>query len=309
MGFSRNLRIALSAIYDKDARFKVMNKAGMCDDMPDEEYLRKLYKALMGKEINLDNPRSFNEKLQWLKLNNRKPEYTTMVDKCAVKKYVADKIGGEYVIPTLGVWDRFDDIDFSALPDKFVLKTTHDSGGVVVCNDKPNLNTNLAKKTIKRSMNTNFYLLCREWPYKNVKPRIIAEEYLENNEEGLHDYKVWCFHGVPKYIQYITGRVGGITKEAFYDPDWKMQDFSFHNPLMDEPIPKPLCLNELLSCASKLSNGIPFARCDFYILNNNSIKFGEITFFPMAGFETWKPEKMDYILGSFINLESDNDGK
>lgn len=167
--------------------------------MDDKEYLKILYEIVMGKRLELDNPQTFNEKLQWLKLYDRNDEYTKMVDKYEVKKYVEDKIGKQYIIPTLGVWDRFEDIDFDKLPNKFVLKCTHDSGGVVICKDKNLFDRKLAQKKINKNLKENFFWQSREWPYKNVKPRIIAEEFLENkSKEEIVDYKYYCFDGKPK---------------------------------------------------------------------------------------------------------------
>lgn len=180
--------------------------SGLYDGMDDETFLKMAYKRKFGKELDLNNPVTFNEKLQWLKLNDRKPEYTEMVDKFMAKKYVASIIGQEHIIPTLGVWSRFDDIDFDKLPTQFVLKCTHDSGGLVVCKDKSNLNKKAAKKKIEKSMKTNYYKGGREWPYKNVKPQIIAEEYMEDiSGNGLTDYKFYCFNGVPKYLYVSNG--------------------------------------------------------------------------------------------------------
>lgn len=175
-------------------------------------------------------------------------------------------------------------------------------GGVVICRDKECLNENMARKQLECSLKRNYYWLGREWPYKHVKPRIIAEEYLENGGEGLHDYKVWCFNGKVKYIQYITGRLGTHTYEAFYDINWKKQKFSYHNPLMQGEVEKPYYLNELIKCSELFANGVPFVRVDFYVLEDGSLKFGEITFFPMGGMEKWHPESMDEYFGSMIDL-------
>lgn len=180
--------------------------SGFYDGMDDETFLKMAYKRKFGKELDLNNPVTFNEKLQWLKLNDQKPEYTEMVDKFLAKKYVASIIGQEHIIPTLGVWSHFDDIDFDELPTQFVLKCTHDSGGLVVCKDKNNLNKKAAKKKIENSMKTNYYKGGREWPYKNVKPQIIAEEYMEDiSGNGLTDYKFYCFNGDPKYLYVSNG--------------------------------------------------------------------------------------------------------
>lgn len=276
-------------------------RLGLFDWMSDESYLKFRYRMRMNRELNLEAPKLFSEKMQWLKLYNRKPEFTTMVDKYEARKYVAEKIGDEYIIPVLGVWNSFDEINFDALPNQFVLKCTHDSGSFVICKDKAHFPFDSARKKFQTALTKNYASPGREWPYKNVQPRIIAEEYLENGSEGLHDYKIWCFNGHAEYVQYITGRQDA-TFEAFYDRDWNKQDFSFHNPLMTDSIPRPEQLEKLLQLAENLAGNIPFVRIDFYILENGQIKFGEITFYPMSGLHSWHPESYDAILGSKITL-------
>ena len=268
----------------------------------DKKYLKILYKYLMGKECNFDNPQTYSEKLQWLKIYDRNPLYTQLVDKYEVRKYVEERIGKEHLIPCLGVWNHFDEIDFDKLPNQFVLKCTHDSGGLIICKDNSKLDLKKARKKIEHCLKRNYFLNHREWPYKDVPPRIIAEEYLENNEEGLHDYKIWCFNGEPVYIQYITGRIGDQTYERFYNLNWELQNFSYHNPLMKEPVKRPDCLEELLWAASELAKNQPFVRTDFYVLEDGSIRFGEITFYPMSGMEQWHPAEMDRMLGDRIDL-------
>lgn len=295
-------------LLDSNYRFMVNVSRGVYDNVPDREYLEKMFKVRMGYDPNLDNPESFNEKIQWLKLNNRQDIYSKMVDKYLAKEYVAEQIGDKYVIPTLGVWNNFDEIDFDKLPNQFVLKTTHDSGGIVICQDKSKLDVAVARKKINKSMKNNYYLHAREWPYKNVKPRIIAEEYLENDEDGLHDYKVWCFNGEPQYIQYITGRIGKHTYEAFYNKDWVKQDFTYHNPLLKGEVPKPERLQELLECCRTLAEGTCFLRTDFYVLKDGTLRFGEMTFYPMSGFEHWHPKEMETVLGAMIKLPCDEKG-
>lgn len=277
--------------------------SGIDKKWDDEKFIRYRYKAVFKREPNLDNPTLFSEKMQWLKLHNHQDSHTAMVDKYLVRSYVADRIGEQYIIPLIGVWNSVDEIDFSKLPCTFVLKTTHDSGGIVICNDRGRFDIDKAKEKLQRRFKKNYYYVGREWNYKNVTPRIIAEEYLENDAaEGLHDYKVWCFNGRAEYVQYITGRIANVTYEGFYDRNWKLQSFSYHNPLMKTAIPKPEKLDELLYVAEKLAQGLPFGRIDFYILPSGDIKFGEITFFPMGGTEHWKPEAMDLKLGEKITL-------
>lgn len=293
-------------ISDPAKRILYLSQLGFYRHMDDRKYLEKLYRATFGKELNLENPQTFNEKLQWLKLYDRKPIYTTMVDKYAAKEYVADKIGEEYIIPTLGVWDKFDDIDFDALPDEFVLKCTHDSGGLAICKDKKTFNIEAARKKINRCLKRNYYYLFREWPYKDVPPRIIAEEYIE--EEGKvvpEDYKVYCFNGKPKYIVVFHNRFDNskALSESVYDVDWKKQNISLDNhfAISDISQPRPKRLDDLLKFAEILSEGIAQARIDFYIIGN-VIKFGEITLYTASGLQPMIPESMDMVLGDFIDL-------
>lgn len=272
----------------------------------DKIYLKMIFRCFMGRKLNLRDPKTFSEKLQWLKLYNRKAEYTQMVDKYAVKKYVADIIGEEYIIPTLGVWDSVDEIDFDSLPEKFVLKTTHAGGGngVVICKDKSTFDIQKAKGKLKRSMKTNPYLTLREWPYKNVKPRIIAEKYVEvEGHTDLPDYKFFCFNGEPKYCQVIRDR---STKETidFYDMEWNHMPFVGLNPIAENgehPVVRPLHLDDMINKCRMLSIDIPFSRIDFYVVNDK-VFFGEITFFPASGMGEFRPKEWNYTFGSWIKL-------
>ena len=272
----------------------------------DKLYLKILFRLRMGYALDLDNPQTFCEKIQWLKLFNRKPEYTQMVDKYAVKKYVANIIGEEYIIPTLGVWDRFEDIDLDKLPKQFVLKTTHDGGsyGIVICKDKDVFDYKAAKKTINRSLRRCSYKVMREWPYKNVKRRIIAEEYLECiGNTDLVDYKFYCFNGQPLYCQVIKDRNSKETID-FFDQEWNHQVFYGLNPKAIQssyPIDRPINYDKMVEVASKLSHNIPFARVDLYNIGGK-IYFGEITFFPASGFGVFTPSEWDYKLGEWIKL-------
>lgn len=276
----------------------------------DEKYLKTAYKIKFGKKLDLDNPQTFNEKLQWLKLYNRKPIYTTMVDKYEVKKYVADIIGEEYIIPTIGVWEKFEDIDFDSLPEQFVLKCTHDSGGLVICKDKKKLNFKKAKKKIKTCLKHSFFWGCREWPYKNVKPRIIAEKYMVD-ESGveLKDYKVLCFNGEPKLIELHRGRFEGKHTQDFYDCDWKKQPFSqdANMPATNDVVPRPEFLEQMLDLTRVLAKDMPHVRIDWY-WSENQLYFGEITFFDGSGFEPFYPDEWDLKLGQMIALPSKKEG-
>ena len=271
--------------------------------IPDGIYLRWQYKKVTGKKLNLKNPQTFNEKLQWLKLHDRKPEYTMMVDKFAVKEYVADKIGAEYVIPTLGVWNHFDEIDFDALPNQFVLKCTHDSGSVVICRDKAAFNMAEAREKIENGLKHNFYWQFREWPYKNVKPRIIAEKYMENNEKELVDYKFYCFNGKPKFLYVSEGLENHTTaKISFLNLDWSFAPYERVDfaPFMVLPI-KPNQYENMIKIAKTLSSYIPFIRVDLYEIDN-IVYFSELTFFPCGGFMPFKNSEHDIEVGKMLKL-------
>ena len=272
--------------------------------IPDKLYLKLYYFAKFKKPLNLKNPRSYNEKLQWLKLYDRNPAYTQIVDKYAVKDYVAKQIGQEYVIPTLGVWDRVEDIDFDSLPERFVLKCTHDSGGLVICKDKSQLDIAQAKKKLSKSLKNNFYYIGREWPYKNVKPRIIAEAYMEDDKTGeLRDYKFYCFGGEPKVMLLASDRQteGEESKFDFYDMDFQHLDFRRGHPNSDKPVAKPETFDAMRKLAEQLSQGFPHVRVDLYEVNGKNY-FGELTFYPGNGMTRFEPEKWDYKMGRWIKL-------
>ena len=271
--------------------------------IPTRTYGLILFKKHLGYKLNLKHPTSFNEKLQWLKLHDRKPLYTQMADKCEAKKYVASIIGEEYIIPTLGVYDSFDAIDFSTLPQRFVMKCTHDSGGLVICKDKDYLDINGAREKINKSLQTNFYWIGREWPYKDITPRIIIEKYMDDNGKELEDYKLHCFNGRVKMILVCRDRYksSGLT-EDFFTENWEHMDIHREeHPNAEEAIKAPEKLREMISLAEKLSTDIPFVRVDFYSIQGQ-VFFGEMTFFPASGLEGFYPEKYDRILGDWIEL-------
>lgn len=272
--------------------------------IPDKLYLKWMFKLKMGYKLDLDNPQTYSEKLQWLKLHNRKLEYTQMVDKVAAKEYVANIIGNEYIIPTIGVWTSVDDIDFDKLPNQFVLKCTHDSGGIVICPDKSKLNINVAKRKLKRGLKKNYYSQNREWPYKNVVPRIIGEQYMVD-ESGyeLKDYKWFCFDGVPKALFIATDRgvEGEETKFDFFDADFNHLPITNGHPNANREILKPKGFDEMKRLAAKLSAGHPHIRVDFYDINGK-IYFGELTFYHWSGTTPFDPIEWDYKLGEWINL-------
>ncbi len=274
--------------------------------IPDRIYLKLLYRRVFDKPLDIDHPKSFNEKLQWLKLYNRKPEYTVMVDKCAVKKYVANIIGEKYIIPTIGVWDTPEEIEWDKLPDQFVLKCTHDSGGLVICRDKSKLDKNSAIKKLHNSLKRDYYLADREWPYKNVPRRIIAEKYMEDStslskaSQDLVDYKFFCFNGEPKLMFIATDR-STDTRFDYFDMDFNHLPFEQGFPHSQKMIKKPERWADMVKIAKRLSQKLPHVRIDLYEINGE-IYFGEYTFFHNSGFVPFIPEAWDYKLGEYINI-------
>jgi glycosyltransferase len=255
----------------------------------------------MGKECNFDNPQTYSEKLQWLKIYDRNPLYTQLVDKYEVRKFIEERIGSEHLIPCLGVWDHFDEIDFNKLPNQFVLKCTHDSGGLIICKDKSTLDLKQARKKIEHCLKRNYFLNHREWPYKDVKPRIIAEEYtVDESGYELKDYKIFCFNGEPKAMFIATDR-GTDTKFDFFDTEFHHLPFTNGHPNADKEIKKPENFDEMLRIAGILSKGMPEVRVDLYNVNGK-ILFGEMTFFHWSGLMPFEPEEWDYKFGSWIEL-------
>ena len=277
--------------------------------LPDKLALEIRFKNVFHRPLNLDNPKTFNEKLQWLKLYDRKPEYTDMVDKFAAKNYAANIIGEEHIIPTLGVFNTFDEIDFNQLPNQFVLKCTHGSGDVVICKDKNKFDKNMAKEKLIKALRTNYYLIAREWPYKNVKPRIIAEKLLsehnnqnyDNNNE-IVDYKFYCFNGQAKCIGCHFNRFTNHTAN-YYDLLCNRLDITrIGCPTNEsEKIIYSNNIKLMKDFSEQLSSGIPFLRTDFYNINGN-IYFGELTFYPSGGFGRFTNDKVDYQLGEWLQL-------
>lgn len=270
--------------------------------LSDENYLKVLFYHCLGYKLNLNNPKTFNEKLQWLKLNDQHEEYSKMVDKIEAKKYVASIIGEKYIIPTLGVWNTVEEIEWNLLPNQFVIKSSDDSGGVIVCKDKTTLDIEKAKKKLQRK--NNYYKYNKEYPYRNLKHRIIAEKFLEDESKyELKDYKIFCFNGEPRLLFVATDRLKKEeeTKFDFFDTDWNHLPFTNGHPNNPNPIEKPRNFNEMLDIARKLSVGIPQVRIDLYNCNG-TIYFGEITFFHWSGTKAFEPKEWDYKLGNMINL-------
>ncbi len=277
----------------------------------DETYLRVAFTEKVGYSPNFDHPKSFNEKIQWLKMHDHNPTYIKMVDKVEVKEWVSNRIGSDHVITTLGIWNSFDDIDFGILPYKFVLKCTHDSGGVYICKDKDRMDYSELKRIFKPKLNHNFYGYGREWPYKMIKPRMMAEEFIQTNSTEnngiLMDYKLMCFNGKVRCIFVCTGRYSNEGLHVtFFDDNWNRLPFERKYPSSKEDLDKPKNLDLMLKIARKLSYGIPFVRVDLYEVNNR-VYFGEMTFYPGSGFEPFYPIEWDYKLGKWIDC-SDLEG-
>ncbi len=284
--------------------FKIKRKLlhWACPLLPDEIYLRWLFRLKMGYKLNLKAPRTYNEKLQWLKLNDIHPEYAKLVDKIDAKNFVEQKIGAKYIIPTIGTWDNVNDIEWDNLPEKFVIKCTNDSGGIVVCKDKSRLDINRAKAKLEDGWRKNYYQRNKEYPYRDLKPRIIAEEYMED-ESGfeLKDYKIFCFDGEPRFLFVATGRQEQDTRFDFFDLEWNHLPVLNGHPNADHPIDKPKNFPEMLDVARKLSANIPHVRVDLYNVNGN-IYFGEMTFFHWSGMTPFEPEEWDYRFGEYLKL-------
>lgn len=302
----------------KGFKYLFSNPSAFCDAiiknffrfLPDKCYLSLRYRCRMGKWIDWENPQTFTEKIQWLKIYNRRPEYVKMVDKHAVKEFVADVIGEKYIIPTLGTWESAEDIEWNSLPDQFVLKTTHGGGscGVVICTDKNSLDiSNTVSKLTKSLKRDRIYDTLKEWPYKGVQPRVIAEQFISpsvfSQKTDLIDYKFFCFNGEPLYCQVIRDRTTNETID-FYDMEWNHQEFVGLNPTVrngDIPVERPQKLDEMKDICQKLSKDIPFIRVDLYVVDNH-VYFGELTFFPASGLGSFTPEIWQYKLGELIQL-------
>lgn len=273
--------------------------------LSDKQYTKLVYRVRMGEKLNLESPKKYNEKLQWLKLYDHNPLYPTIVDKYAVKDYIKNLIGEQYVIKTLGIWDTFDEIDFDTLPQKFVLKTTHGGGnsGVVICRDKNKFDIKSAKEKLIKSLKKDAYMVSREWPYKSVPHRIIAEEYMEDKKTGeLRDYKFFCFNGVPKALFVASGRQ---RREEpcfdFFDTDYNHLDLRCSHPLADVPPEKPESFESMLMLAKKLSKGFPHIRVDLYDINGKPY-FGELTLYHWEGLMPFYPESWNETFGNWLTL-------
>lgn len=273
--------------------------------IPDRIWIQMKYYKAFGRFCDMKNPKTYNEKLQWLKLNNRRPEYSVMVDKFEMKRFVSERIGTEYVIPSIGgPWNTVEEIELGSLPEQFVLKTTHDCGGVVICKDKSKFDFNTACEFLNKHLHNNYYLAHREWPYKNVRPRIFAEQYMEDESGyGLRDYKWFCFDGEPKalYVASERSNENTETKFDFFDAEFNHLPIINGHPNSDFHIERPKGFEKMKKLAAKLSKGYPHLRVDFYDINGN-IYVGELTFFHWSGLVPFEPEEWDLMFGSWITL-------
>lgn len=271
----------------------------------DETFIKLRWRVSdMQYPLNLENPKTFSEKLQWLKLHDRKPIYTIMVDKVEAKKYVASIIGDEYIIPTIAVWNSADEIDWDVLPSQFVMKCSHDSGGIVICKDKSKLNRKKAITIMRKGLKRRYFWQNREWPYKDVTPRIIVEEYMEDKDTNeLRDYKFFCFNGMVKALFVASERQkeGEETKFDFFDENYNHLPIINGHPNAAVIPKKPRRFEDMKVLASKLSKGFPHLRVDFYEMNSK-IYFGELTFSHWSGMVPFEPVEWDYKFGEWIIL-------
>lgn len=273
--------------------------------VPDKWYIQYIWEQHMDYPLDLNNPKTYNEKLQWLKLYNRNPLYTTLSDKIAVKKWVATQIGEQYVIPTLAIYQSIDEIDIEKLPDQFVLKCNHDCGSIFICRDKAKFDIKAVKEKLAHALKINYYLRWREWPYKKIKPQIFAEAYMEDSAtHSLPDYKFFAFNGKVKVMFIATDRndPNTETKFDFFDAEFKHLDVRNGHPNADTPPSKPRCFNEMIQLAEVLSKDIPHVRCDFYEINGK-VYLGEMTFFHWAGIVPFDPSSFDRTMGDWLDLK------
>ena len=290
--------------------FKLHCVEPICKGISDKWYLKLKFRIKMGKKLELNHPETFNEKIQWLKLYERDSRYTELVDKYEVRKHITEVIGEEYLIPLVGVWDDFERINFAELPNRFVLKCTHDSGGVIVCKDKASFDIAKARKKIKKRLGRNYYHSGREWPYKNIQPRIICEDFLESEAGSLpNDFKFHCFNGKPQNVMVCTERDRGRTQYYFFDREWNYLPCLVEGWNAPEgfTLPKPEKMDEMFAIAETLSKGFPFVRVDLYC-EKGQIYFGELTFHPQSGFDNVLLPETDESWGRTLELPVKEEG-
>ena len=298
------IRTAMNLLVSNPRQFMLtILMSGKFRTIPDSIFLEMVYYLHFGEKLNLEKPRTYNEKMQWLKIHDRRPEYTKWVDKYLAKEYVAGVIGEEYIIPTLGKWDSFDEINFDELPDRFVLKCNHDSGSVVICKDKSTLDKKKAAKKLNRGLKRNLFWATREWPYKDIRPCIIAEKYIEDNSGGLIDYKVYTFEGKSQYLMIVSDRFKGKDniRKDFYDTSLNHLDIVMNCAKNDGKLPLSVDYKKLFELSEILAAGTHHLRVDFFVVNGK-IYFGELTFFDASGFDYFEPKEWDAIFGEHIIL-------
>jgi hypothetical protein len=301
--FIRKLRTVLGLLKNPYLFITTLGKYNVLNWMPDSCFLRISYRGNTGEKLNLKNPQTFNEKLQWLKLYDRNPLYTKLADKYEVREFVSKSIGDEYLVPLLGVYNSVDEIDFNILPERFVLKCTHDQGSVIICRDKEQFDIQKAKRFLNKRLAKNPFWATREWPYKNITPRIICERYLEQGDKKtLDDFKVLCFNGEAKLIEYHINRFNDNHTQDFYDLSWNKTKISQKgSPLSTVNTPKPILLEKMLRLSEILANKIPHVRVDWYIAGG-ILFFGEMTFFDASGFCPFDNPADDLLLGTWIDI-------
>ena len=309
MRINRLVRGAFRYLSDPCYRFLFRASRGKYNAMPDREFLSAMYKAIFGQEINWETPTGFNEKLQWLKLYNRRPEYTMMVDKYLVRDYIAQVLGEEFLIPLLGVWDDPDEIDFDALPDQFVLKCNHNSGlGMCICKDKSKLDIPKVKAELRKGLKQDYYLTGREWPYKDVPRKIICEKFMsDGSKEDLKDYKFYCFNGKAKMLGIYSDRNKPFpTKADYFYEKFQWLDLTWGYPHAEVTPGRPEEFLQMMEIAEKLAQKLPSIRVDLYLCGKR-IYFGELTFFDGSGFDHIEPMEWDYKLGEYCVLPKKSD--
>lgn len=278
-------------------------------DLDPQYYAQELcswFKKHTGKDLDLDHPRTFNEKIQWLKLNDNLDLKTKLSDKYTVKEWVKDKVGNEYLIPTLGIYDNPEDIKYDSLPNEFVIKCNHGSGMNIIVKDKAAIDKEDVSEKLSIWLSQNYAFrhgAGLELNYKNIKPKIVIEKKMENEgSDDLFDYKLYCFNGKVQFIQFMLDRFHGGAKIATYNTKWERQPFAYNHPMTDKTIAKPDNLELMIELAQKLSAGFKFVRVDFYRLNNGTVLFGEMTFYPEIGIGKWYGENKDELLGEMLKL-------
>ena len=301
--------------YNKDKKlfiykviFKIINIGLIKKIISSKTWLRIEYYIRLNKQLNLSRPQTFNEKLQWLKLHDKNPLYTILADKYRVRRYIKEIIGEEYLIPLLGVYNNYDEIDFDILPDQFVLKPNHTSGDIYICKDKTKIDKEQLKDQINKCLKRNYFWVHREWPYKNIKPKIICEKLLKSEDGQIpNDYKFHCFNGEVEEVMVCIERYSGKPKFFFFDKEWNLLRYNVAgiNAPKNFMLPKPKKINEMVNIAKKLSVGFPFVRVDLYCVNNK-IYFGELTFFPQSGYDSNIAEETDLLFGNRIKLNEQN---